>query len=172
MKLKKIIVLSIIIVMLLIPFSCYAMTHDEFFNTYDFEYKYMVKYSDNVTNYFSCEYPVNFSMSKYNSKGEKLKSGNSMVMRNEGTLYQLKGSGAVATHTTGGTYIMHDKDNLIGFEYVDVYRRSGDGFFLPIDMKLSPFRQIIVGLIPLVGLIVLALSLRKAWEFLRVQLTM
>lgn len=170
MKLKKIIVLSIIIV-LLIPFSCYAMTHDEFFNTYDYEYKYMVKYSDNVTNYFSCEYPVNFSMSKY-CKGEKLKSGNSMLMRHEGTLYQLKGSGAVATHTTGETFIMHDKVNLIGFEYVDVYRRSGDGFFLPIDLKLSPFRQILVGLIPLVGLIVLALSLRKAWEYLRVQLTM
>ena len=170
MELKKIIVLLTIILILLIPFSCYAMTHDEFFNTYDYEYKYMVKYSDNVTNYFSCEYPVNFSMSKYNREGKKLRSGNSMLMIYEGTLYQLKGSGAVATQTTGETYIMHDTKNLIGFEYVDVYRRSGDSFFLPNDLKLSPFRQILAGLIPLVGLLILGISLLKGLEFLRIQL--
>ena len=45
MKLKKIIVLLIIITVLLIPVTCYAMTPNEFFETYDYEYKYKIEYS-------------------------------------------------------------------------------------------------------------------------------
>lgn len=170
MRIKKIIVLFIIIAVLLIPFSCYAMTHEEFFNTYDYEYKYMIKYSNGHTNYISCENPVTFSMSIYNKDGEKLKSGNSLVMSYSGTIYQLRNNGSVNVFTKENLYIMEDKDNLIGFRYADVYRRVGDSFFLPNTLKLSPFRQILAGLIPILGLIVLGLSLRKAWTFLRGQL--
>ena len=171
MKLKKIIVLFIIIASLLIPFSCYAMTHDEFFNTYDYEYKYMIKFSGGTTNYVSSEKPVTFSMSKYNSEGEKLKSGNSLVMRYEGTLYRLTSKGQLDVNTGNTLYIMADRANKIGIDYAEVYRRSGDSFFLPNDLKLSPFRQILAGLIPLLGLLILAISLRKAWVFLQGQLT-
>lgn len=170
MKLKKIIVLSIIIVMLQIPFSCYAMTHDEFFSTYDYEYKYMIKYSSGHTEYISCEYPVTFSMSIYNSEGETLKSGNSLVMSYSGNLYRLRYNGTVGVFTGKNLYVVYDSTNLIGFSYADVYRRSGDSFFLPNTLKLSPFRQILVGLIPLLGLLILAISLRKGWAFLQGQL--
>jgi hypothetical protein len=158
--------------MLLIPFTCYAMTHDEFFNTYDYEYKYMIKYSNGHTNYISCEYPVTFSMSIYNQEGETMKSGNSLCMSYEGTIYQLRNNGSVGAFSNNTLYAMEDPVNLIGFSYADVYRRSGSSFFLPITLKHSPFRQILAGLIPILGLIVLVLSLRKAWVFLRVQLTM
>ena len=171
MKLKKIIVLFIIIVMLLIPFSCFAMTHDEFFNTYDYEYKYMIKYSNGHTNYISCEYPVTFSMSIYNKDGETMTSGNSLVMSYEGTIYQLRNSGSVGVFSSNTLYAMEDPGNLIGFSYADVYIRSGNSFFLPNTLKLSPFRQISAGLIPILGCLILALSLRKAWAFLRGQLT-
>lgn len=171
MRIKKIIVLFIIIAVLLIPFSCYAMTHDEFFETYDYEYKYMIKYSNGHTNYISCENPVEFSMSKYTKGGQQLISGNSLVIRYEGTLCQLRNNGSVGFYTGDVLYILEDNENLIGIDYADVYRRSGDSFFLPNDLKLSPFRQILAGLTPILGLIVLVLSLRKAWMFLRVQLT-
>lgn len=171
MRLKKIIVLFTIIVMLLIPFSCYAMTHDEFFNTYDYEYKYMIKYSNGHTNYISCEYPVSFSMSIYNQDGDTMKSGNSLVMSYSGTMYRLRNNGSVGVFTDNTLCVLEDPENSIGFSYADVYRRSGDSFFLPNDLKLSPFRQILVGLIPILGLIVLVLSFRKAWVFLRGQLT-
>lgn len=146
------------------------MTPSEFFSTYDYEYKYMIKYSDGVTNYISSENPVTFSMSKYRGDGEQLKSGNSLVLNYTGTIYRLKGSGTVSEETDVTIHIMHDTANLIGFSYVDIYRRSGDSFFLPIDLKLSPFRQILAGLIPILGLLVLLIALQKAWAFLRSQL--
>ena len=171
MRKKRIIVLIIIMVMLLIPFASYAMTYDEFFNTYDYEYKYMIKYSNGNTNYLSSENPVTFSMSIYDSYGQKLKSGNSLFINYSGTLYRLRNSGTVSVETGGSICIMQDPvQDLIGFSYVDVYRRSGDSFFLPCDLKLSPFRQILVGLIPLVGLLILGISLRKGWVFLKHQL--
>ena len=171
MKLKKIIVLFIIITVLLIPFSCFAMTHDEFFNTYDYEYKYMIKCSNGATNYISCDNPVAFSMSIYNNEGAELVSGNSLVMKYEGILYRLTSKGQLDVHTGNTLYIMADSANKIGIDYADVYRRSGGSFFLPNDLKQSPFRQILVGLIPLVGVLILGISLQKGWAFLRTQLT-
>ena len=171
MRIKKIIVLFIIIAVLLIPFSCFAMTPDEFFNTYDYEYKYMIKYDDGTINHISCENPVNFNLSIYNAQGKKLKSGNSLVINYSGTCYLLLGNGTLYTDTDGIIHIVYDPENKIGINYADIYRRSGNSFFLPIDLKHSPFRQILAGLIPILGLIVLALSLRKAWAFLRGQLT-
>lgn len=171
MKIKKIIVLFIIIAVLIIPFSCYAMSPEEFFNTYDYEYKYMIKYSNGNTNYFSCENPVTFSMSIYNKEGEQLKSGNILKVNYSGTIYHLHNSGTADSHIGTILYMMADSENLIGYDYVDVYKRSGSSFFLPNDLKLSPFRQILAGLIPILGLIVLLIAFRKAWEFLRSQLT-
>lgn len=170
MRLKKIIVLFIVIIVLLIPISCYAMTTEEFFSTYDYEYKYMVKYNNGDTNYISAENPVTFSMSKYRGDGKKLKSGNSLWINSSGTLYRLKGNGTVSIQTEGSEAILKDVNNLIGFDYVDVYRRSGESFFFPNDLKQSPFRQILAGLIPILGLLVLSIALQKAWAFLRSQL--
>jgi len=171
MRTKKIIVLFIVITVLLIPFSCFAMSPDEFFDTYDYEYKYMIKLSSGSTNYVSSENPIDFSMSKYSYEGEELQSGNTVVMYTPGTYYWLRYNGEVYEYTNYHLHLFYDQDNLIGYDYADIYRRSGDSFFLPNDLKHSPFRQILVGLTPILGCLILALSLRKAWAFLRGQLT-
>lgn len=171
MRMKKIIAFFFLIAVLLMPVTSYAMTAEEFFDYYDYQYKYMIKYSNGHTNYISSENPVTFSMSQYRGDGKQLKSGNSLVVNYTGTLYRLKGSGTVSVETAGSIYILHDPANLIGLSYADVYRRSGNSFFLPNDLKHSPFRQILAGLIPLVGCLLLGISLRKGWAFLQRQLT-
>ena len=168
---KKIIAFLIVITVLLIPISGYAMTSEEFFDHYDNEYKYMIKYSNGHVNYVSSEKPVTFSMSKYYTDGGPiLKSGNSVVIYSKGTYYRMRNSGIVDVNTNHKLYVSADPENMIGFEYADVYRRSGNSFFFPNDMKLSPFRQILAGLIPLVGCLLLGISLRKGWVFLKHQL--
>ena len=167
---KLLLIIIVLAIILIIPVSCFAMTPSEFLNTYDYQYQYMIKYNSGATNYISSDKPVTFDMSIYNNKGEKLLSGNSLVLNNKGILYKLNNSGVVASYTDPKIYIMRNPADKIGFEYADIYQSNGSSFFLPITLKQSLYRRILTGLIPILGLVILAISFRKAWGFLRNQL--
>lgn len=167
---KLLLIIIVLAIILIIPVSCFAMTPNEFLNTYDYEYQYMIKFNSGATNYISSDKPVTFDMSIYNNKGEKLVSGNSLVLNNKGILYKLNNSGDVTSYTHPKIYIMRDQANKIGFEYADIYQSNGSSFFLPITLKQSPYQRILTGLIPLIGLVISVICFRKGWAFLRNQL--
>lgn len=176
---KKIIVILITIMTIFI-FTINAtcaddtMTPEEFFNTYDYEYKYMLNYSDGGTSYISSPNPVTFSMSDYDYNGVKMNSGECFIIDYTRPFYYLRSNGKVLEYTGTGDYTLYikvDYENNIGFDYVDIYRRSGDSFFLPKDLKQSPFLRTMKNLIPpMVGLIVSLIGFKKGWNFLRRQL--
>lgn len=167
-KIIAFIITIITIVILSINVICVNMTPEEFFNQYDYEYQYKVVCDDGSVHYFSSETPITFSLTivYYDTIVD---SGKSLKVSASGTIHMLKNSGTYY-EIDKKLYMIKVKEGIVyhGYEYVEIYERVGDSFFLPKDSKgMSQILETMKNLIPpMVGLTVFAISLKKGWQFL------
>lgn len=167
-------ILIFVLFLLLFTVSVSAMTADEFLQQYsDMNYIYRVNYSDGTVNYFATDYELDFAINNedysgyddsrpYNAFVYFHKDGrplNGYRLRNSGSLVSLYGDNPDARRvfvTTDGS----------GFDYVNVFIKSGDSFFLPIDMRERLWEVLSGMMVYIVGFLILLVAFWKALLFL------
>lgn len=166
---KRIIAFFVIIIMLLIPVSVFADTNIPDPPSEAWEYWVVVKNSQGYIYFVASHSPITVDTS-----GFKLNLGSQQ-------LYSLLGDGTwnktYEIEAAGVYYFssMHKSNHDIAYD-------DGSGFFFlrPKVLRLiqaaktadfgTILRTFLAGLIPLLGLLILGISLRKAFQFLRNQL--
>jgi len=116
---------------------------------------------------------------------------NPITVRDENGRNIVTGGGGKSYYYENNKWVFHVKvnDSIVNASFVivaanhDIAYEDGSGFFFECP-KVSPLmktmegtdfgailRNFSVGLIPIIGCLILVISLRKGWEFLRTQLT-
>lgn len=171
MRLKKIIAFFVLIAVILMPVAVFADTTIPDPPSDVWEYWVVVKDSQGYIHLYASHYPITVSTSGYTlflNDGQQKYSlpygGDTWDKK-----YEIAGQGS------NGFYSMHKSNHDIAYD-------DGSGFFFlrPKVLRLFPtakttdfgtiLRNFSAGLIPLVGLIVSVICLKKGWDFLRNQL--
>ena len=135
-KIKKILIFTIIFVFVFSSFS-YALSPNvinEFINNYPNNYIYKIEYPVGYVNIISSPAELEFDVSDTDYYGYKLESGKSLVIKNPSrvTYYRMAGNGDVIQDNVQYRYILHDINNLVGYEgNINIYKWNGSSFFLP-----------------------------------------
>lgn len=149
----------------------FAITPEQFMEQYANNFIYRVDYPSGGVNYISSPVELYFSLGD-DAFGVKLDRGKSFVIENPSgvTYYRLTSSGSVRVHNEE-RYTIHPGGRT-GYEgYIDIYKWSGYGFFLPYPSTFlrvldGPIRMILrvgFGILSLMLLIRLLAGYFRRW---------
>lgn len=132
---KVVLVLSCVFVFMLSG-TAYAMSYQEFIQTYPNEYIYKVCFPNGWVYYFSSPDEIEFSVDDwdgYLQVGKALSIGNPT----RATIIFMKNDGSIQSFNWGRHRVVVDSENWIGFTGdIDIYEWNGYGFFLPLPLLL------------------------------------
>ena len=175
MKLKVISIITVILLMVAMSVPVYADTPIPPLPTDRWEYWVIV-------NCGSVENPVIYCLSSHNEITVSSTNENTMIF-NTYRWFKYVNNEWQITIEGSGTKNLYEDFIIIYASNHDIAYDDGSGFFflspkvhiLYQMMKTTDFGTILrnfsAGLIPIIGCLILVISLRKGWEFLRTQLT-